>query len=122
MDHSNPCAPTTTQSSQAARPMRRAEMQEETAQQSTAHAMVRDIAEKMLSFHTDGTVLATAEVLGLDLNRLWDHFIDHSDPMLFAKTTDPVVLAYLTVKGFEDWCMDQLADSYSNSEEDACWG
>ena len=26
---------------------------------------VRDIAEKMMAFHTDGTVIATAEVLGL---------------------------------------------------------
>ena len=35
------------------------------------------------------------------------------------RSADPVVLAYLTVKGFEDWCMDQLADSYQNIEEEA---
>ncbi len=79
---------------------------------------VREIAEKMLAFHTDGTVIATAEVLGLDLNQLWDHFIGHTDPSVILRSTDPVVLAYLTVKGFEDWCMDQLAESYENSEKE----
>lgn len=78
---------------------------------------VRDLAERMLAFHTDGTVIATAEVLGLDLNQLWDHFICHTDPTILMRSTDPVVLAYLTVKGFEEWCMDQLAESYTNSEE-----
>ena len=119
MGHSNHFAPTTTQSSQDARPTTRAEMQQAALEPSTCEAIVRDIAERMLSFHTDGTVLATAEVLGLDMNKLWNHFIDHSDPMILGRTADPVVLAYLTVKGFEDWCMDQLAESYSNSEEDA---
>ena len=81
-------------------------------------ADVREIAEKMLAFHTDGTVIATAEVLGLDLNQLWDHFIGHTDPTIMLRSTDPVVRAYLTVKGFEDWCMDQLAESYEKSEKD----
>ena len=87
----------------------------------TAHqpSPVRDIAERMLAHHTDGTVIATAEVLGLDLQQLWDHFIQHTDPSILMRSADPVVLAYLTVKGFEDWCMDQLADSYQNIEEEA---
>ena len=76
---------------------------------------VQDIAERMLAYHTDGTVIATAEVLGLDLQQLWGHFMEHTDPTIMLRTTDPVVLAYLTVKSFEDWCMDQLAESYSNS-------
>ena len=78
-----------------------------------------EVAERMLAHHTDGTVIATAEVLGLDLQQLWDHFIQHTDPSILMRSADPVVLAYLTVKGFEDWCMDQLADSYQNIEEEA---
>lgn len=37
------------------------------------------------------------EVLGLDLNQLWDHFIGHTDPTIMLRSIDPVVLAYLTV-------------------------
>ena len=77
---------------------------------------MRDIAEKMMAFHTDGTVIATAEVLGLDLHQLWDHFINHTDPEVIESSTDPVVLAYLTVKGFENWCMDQLAETFESEE------
>tara|TARA_R100001440_G_scaffold54157_1_gene73988 strand:+ start:5320 stop:5595 length:276 start_codon:yes stop_codon:yes gene_type:complete len=91
-------------------------MQEEVTAEYEA---VRDIAEKMLAFHTDGTVLATAEVLGLDLTQLWEHFICHTDPTIVERSTDPVVLAYLTVKGFEEWCMDQLAESYESGDAEA---
>ena len=119
MDHSKRCAPITMQSNQAARPTRRCDMDVQAIDHTHQEpASVRDIAEKMLAFHTDGTVIATAEVLGLDLNQLWDHFICHTDPTILLRSTDPVVLAYLTVKGFEEWCMDQLADSYTNSEEE----
>jgi hypothetical protein len=83
-----------------------------------APVSVKDIAERMLAHHTDGTVIATAEVLGLDLSQLWEHFVQHTDPTILQRSTDPVVLAYLTVKGFEDWCMEQLAESYSNTEEE----
>ena len=38
---------------------------------------VREIAEKMLSYHTDGTVIATAEVLKVDVVSLWAHFVEH---------------------------------------------
>jgi len=105
------------QSSLAVRPTRTCEM--EMSDHIQEPADVREIAEKMLAFHTDGTVIATAEVLGLDLNQLWDHFIGHTDPTIMLRSTDPVVRAYLTVKGFEDWCMDQLAESYENSEKEA---
>lgn len=80
---------------------------------------VHDIAERMLAHHTDGTVIATAEVLGLDLNQLWAHFVEHTDPTILMRSQDPVVLAYLTVKGFEDWCMDQLAESYAELLENS---
>ena len=73
---------------------------------------MRDIAERFLAFHLDGTVLATAEVLGLDLDQLWNLFADHLDQQLVQRTDDPNVQAYLAVKSFEDWCMDQLADAY----------
>ena len=73
MDHSKRCAPITMQSNQAARPTRRCDMDVQAIDHTHQEpASVRDIAEKMLAFHTDGTVIATAEVLGLDLNQLWD--------------------------------------------------
>ena len=67
----------------------------------TAHqpSPVKDIAERMLAHHTDGTVIATAEVLGLDLQQLWDHFIQHTDPSILMRSADPVVLAYFTKSG-----------------------
>ena len=77
----------------------------------------REIAEKMLNYHTDGTVIATAEVLQVDLHSLWDHFLDHLDPSLLATTSDPIVLAYLWIKCFENWCMDQLSESYITESE-----
>ena len=78
---------------------------------------VREIAERFLAFHMDGTVIATAEVLGLNLDSLWDQFYLHHDPTIHMRTEDPTVRAYLVVKGFEDWCMHQLADSYENQQE-----
>ena len=73
---------------------------------------MRDIAERFLSYHMDGTVVATAEVLGLDLDSLWSVFVDHLDHHAMQRTEDPHIQAYLAVKCFEDWCMDQLADAY----------
>lgn len=73
---------------------------------------MRDIAERFLSYHMDGTVVATAEVLGLDLDSLWSVFVDHLDHHAMQRTEDPHTQAYLAVKCFEDWCMDQLADAY----------
>ena len=74
---------------------------------------VREIAEKMLSYHTDGTVIATAEVLKVDVVSLWAHFVQHLNPELLARTSDEAVMAYLYIKCFEDWCMEQLSDSYN---------
>ena len=73
---------------------------------------MRDIAERFLSFHMDGTVVATAEGLGLDLDSLWKLFADHLDELMMLRTEDPHVQAYLAVKSFEDWCMDQLSEAY----------
>lgn len=83
------------------------------------HLAVQEIAEKMLSFHTDGTVIATAEVLQVDLHTLWNHFVQHLNPTVSSACSDPTVLAYLYIKCFEDWCMDQLSDSYSAEDTDA---
>ena len=74
---------------------------------------VREIAEKMLSYHTDGTVIATAEVLKVDVVSLWAHFVEHLNPELLGRTSDEVVMAYLYIKCFEDWCMNQLSESYN---------
>ena len=119
MDHSKRCAPITMQSNQVARPTRRCDMD---VQARGSHP-----PEPALSARH------RREDAGLphrwDCHRhrrgAWprsqsagDHFICHIDPTIILRSTDPVVLAYLTVKGFEDWCMDQLADSYTNSEEE----
>ena len=73
---------------------------------------MRDIAERFLSYHMDGTVIATAEVLGLDLESLWSVFFDHMDRHTVQRTDDPYIQAYLAVKCFEDWCMAQLSEAY----------
>jgi len=80
-----------------------------------SEAPVREIAERFMHYHMDGTVIATAEVLGLNLDSLWNQFYLHHDPTIHLRTQDPTVKAYLVVKGFEDWCMVQLADSYENN-------
>ena len=56
---------------------------------------VREIAERFLAYHMDGTVIATAEVLGLNLDSLWDQFYLHHDPTIHMRTEDPTVSCLL---------------------------
>ena len=93
MDRFKRCAPTTTLSSQDVKPTRTTDMDLHQLHEWEGQGSVRDIAEKMMAFHTDGTVIATAEVLGLDLHQLWDHFVNHTDPEVIESCADPVVLA-----------------------------
>lgn len=72
----------------------------------------RQIAERYMAHHTDGTVIATAEVLGLNLQQLWWSFFKHHYPRIQQQSDDPHTQAYVVVKSFEDWCMDQLAEAW----------
>ena len=45
------------------------DMQQHSTDPAQDGCFVKDIAERMLAHHTDGTVIATAEALGLDLQK-----------------------------------------------------